>query len=309
MNFTVTEFNVPSTDGIHTLSGVMYVPNGEIKGLFHLVHGMTEYIGRYDHVLSFLARNGYVAFGYDHLGHGKTVANKQELGFIADKKGYKLLVDDVVVFEDEIIKLYPDKKLILMGHSMGSFIARIAASRVKDRFSGLIVCGTGGPQPLTPLGLAICKIMGVVFGKHHISPLVEALTFGAYNKRFEGKSKYDWLTKDRELIENYEKDELCNYHFTVCALYDLVKLNSLSNKKTAYRVPEKLPILVISGEMDPVGNYGKGVKTVYERYKKAGVTDVKLKLYPDCRHEIHNDSCKEQMFKDLLDFSEINTKI
>lgn len=308
MEYKISEFKVPSTDCIHTLSGVMYVPQGEIKGLFHLVHGMTEYMGRYDHILSFLAQNGFLAFGYDNLGHGKTVNDGSELGFIADKKGYELLVKDVIAFEDEVLKLYPDKKLVLMGHSMGSFIARLAASGYKNRFAGLVVCGTGGPQILSPLGLMICKIMQFVFGKRHISPLVEKLTFGAYNKRFEGISKYDWLTKDRAIIKNYEQDPFCNFHFCVSALYDLVKLNSLSNKDFAYNVGADVPVLVTSGDMDPVGNYGKGVKRVYEGYKKAGLKDVELKLYPDCRHEIHNDSCKDEMIKELLSFTEKNTK-
>ncbi len=309
MEYSVSSLSVPSSDGIHTLSGVVYEPKGEIKGIFHLVHGMTEYIGRYSHLFEYLAEQGFVVFGYDNLGHGKTVRDNSELGFIADKNGYDYLVQDVAVAEAEVLLHYPDKPLYLMGHSMGSFIARLAAKRYNGRYSALIICGTGGPNPLSLAGLAICKIQSVVLGKHHISPFCEWLAFGAYNRRFERISKYDWLTKDRIIIKQYEQDKYCNFHFTVSALYDLIKLNSLANKKSAHKIDKDLPILIISGDLDPVGNYGKGVRAVAANYRKARIENVTLKLYENCRHEIHNDSCKAEMFDNIQAFLANITKI
>ncbi len=309
MEYSVVRLSVASSDGIHNLSGVLYEPKGEVKGLFHIVHGMTEYIERYSHLMSFLADAGFAVFGYDNLGHGKTVSDKSELGFIAHKKGYDYLVRDVKVFEDEIIKRYPEKPLVLMGHSMGSFIARLAAVRFKQMYKALVVCGTGGPNPLGGAGLLICNVIKMFCGERHISPLVEKMAFGAYNKHFEGISKYDWLTKDRSRIEKYADDEYCTFHFTVSALYDLIKLNCLANQKKGYAVDKRLSVLLVSGDMDPVGNYGKGVKKVFEGYLKAGVLNTEIKLYENCRHEIHNDTCSEEMFRKIAEFAVNNTKI
>ena len=128
MAYTKKEISVPSSDGLHMLKGVTYIPQGEIKGIFHLVHGMREYIGRYEHFLPFFAENGFVCVGYDHLGHGNT-ANEGELGFIAQKGGYKYLVEDVYRFAEHIKSEFPDLPYILMGHSMGSVIVRLAATR------------------------------------------------------------------------------------------------------------------------------------------------------------------------------------
>ncbi len=300
---TVTDYSVPSADGIHTLSGVIYKPQSEIKGLFHLVHGMTEYIGRYDPLMSFLADAGYLVFGYDHLGHGKTARDESELGFIAHKDGWRYLVEDVIRFEDAVQKEYPDLSLVLMGHSMGSFIVRLAAEKPEFRGTKLIVCGTGGPNPAAPVGLLICDVMRLLFGEKHISPLVESVAFGAYNRQFEGLSPYDWLTKDRAVIARYEKDPFCTFHFTVSAMHDLVELNARCNKRKWFSAFRKdLPVLLIAGDRDPVGNYGKGVTAVYDRLKGAGVRDVTLRLYENCRHEIHNDTCKDEMFADIHSF-------
>ena len=301
--YTVENIRVPSSDGIHSLNGVIYRPAGEIRGLFHLVHGMTEYIGRYDHLFSHLANEGFVVFGYDNLGHGHTAHDDSELGFIAEKDGFEYLVRDVKLFEDKVRKDYPDLPLILMGHSMGSFIARLAAQRNGDSLAGLIICGTGGPLAATPLGLMLTSIIKKIYGGHHISPLAEHLAFGSFNKRFEGISKNDWLTTDRKQIEKYESDKYCTFHFTISALHDLIKLNSLANHKNWFAsLNKKLPTLIVSGTDDPVGNYGKGVQTVHDKLKQSGKENLKIKLYSGCRHEIHNDTCADQMFADITEF-------
>ncbi len=302
-------FNVLSTDGVHTLSGVIYLPMGKPKGLFHIVHGMAEYTDRYAPLMTFLAGAGYIVFGYDHLGHGKTVDSPDELGFIAPKNGWRLLVDDVVAFENAVCREYPDLPLILMGHSMGSFIVRLAEERISDRLSGLIVCGTGGPNPAAPAGLLICDILRGIYGEKHISNFLEKMAFGAYNKRFPNNSKYNWLTKDADVVAAYEQDPLCGFPFTASALHDLVKLNQQCNRRGWFRRFSKdLPVLLISGEEDPVGDYGKGVKTVYDRLRNHGVVGAELQLYANCRHEIHNDSCRSQMFERIFEFCDRRIK-
>lgn len=303
MSFTKREMNVKSTDGIHTLSGVIYVPDGEIKGIFHLVHGMTEYIGRYDRLMSDIANNGFVCFGYDNLGHGRTARDDSELGFIAHSNGWKHLADDTNAFESEVRSLYPDKRMIVMGHSMGSFIVRTAAEKYGNAYDRLIICGTGGPNPAAGFGLILTDIIKTLCGEKHISNTVNSIAFGAYNKKFEHISKYDWITKDRDVIAKYEADKYCTFSFTVSAMHDLVKLNSVCNRrKWFFNMRKDLPVLIISGSDDPVGGYGKGVTRVYKKLKSAGLYDVTLKLYNDCRHEIHNDTCRDEVTKDILEF-------
>lgn len=304
MNFKVVDKKILSSDQKNTLSGVMYIPEGDIRGIFHLVHGMTEYIGRYEPLFSALASNGYLCVGFDNLGHGKT-ARESDLGFIASKNGWQFMVDDVKLFADSIKVDYPNLPYILMGHSMGSFITRIAVSRYSDLADKYICCGTAGKNPVAGMGLLLCNTIKLFRGERAVSPFLENIAFGAYNKRFDGDTKYEWLTKDRQIIEAYSQDKYCTFHFTVSALHDLIKLIKVCNSKNCFTsTKNNLPLLIISGDMDPVGNYGKGIKEVYLNYKASGNTNAAIILYENCRHEIHNDSCKVQMLEDILRFIE-----
>ncbi len=302
MSFEVKSVSVPSTDNIHILKGKMYIPHSEVKGLFHIVHGMTEHIERYDVLMSYLAEKGYITFGYDNLGHGKTTDNDSELGFIAHKNGWKYLVDDIDTFETEIKKLYPDKNLYLMGHSMGSFIVRLAAEKFPENCKKLIICGTAGKNPLAPAGLALTGLIGLLKGDKYISRTVLNMAFGSYNKNFEGNTGYEWLTKEKSNIIKYADDKYCTFKFTVSAMHDLIKLNSKCNSASWFKnIRKDMPILLISGECDPVGNYSKGVKRVYKNLIKYGA-DVKMKIYENCRHEILNDTCRSEVMNDILKF-------
>ena len=301
MNTQTVEKQVLSSDGIHTLKGIIYLPTGTPQGIFHLVHGMTEYIGRYEPLLALIASAGFVACGFDNLGHGKT-ASKEELGFIAEKDGYKYLIDDVLVFGKAVKADYPELPYYLMGHSMGSFIARLSAEKYKNDIDRLIICGTGGPNPAAGIGLALIDILTLFKGKHAYSLFIENMAFGSYNKRFNVGGKYEWLTKDESIKSAYAKDPLCTFRFTLSALKDLIKLNSLCNRNAWFKNMSKdMPIMLISGEDDPVGNYGKGVIAVYKKLKANGC-DVTVHLYENCRHEIHNDTCREQSAQDILKF-------
>ena len=302
MNFEIKQKKVLSSDKKNTLSGIMYIPSGNIKGIFHLVHGMTEYIGRYAPLFEKLADAGYLCVGFDNLGHGNT-AREEDLGFIASKNGWSLMVDDVKLFADNIKAEYPNLPYYLMGHSMGSFITRVAVSRYSDLADKYICCGTAGSNPAAGVGVFLCSIIKAFRGERAISPFLESIAFGSYNKRFDGDTKYEWLTKDRDIIDKYANDKLCTFHFTVSAMKDLMTLlKNCNSKKCFANTRSDLPILLIAGDMDPVGNYGKGVKQVYDNYKASGKCDVTIFLYKDCRHEIHNDTIREQMTEDILKF-------
>lgn len=302
MKFEIKDKKILSSDQKNTLSGIIYIPDGDIRGIFHLVHGMTEYIGRYEPLLSSLASAGYLCCGFDNLGHGNT-AREEDLGFIASKGGWQYMVDDVKLFADRVKAEYPNLPYILMGHSMGSFITRVAVARYPDLADKYICCGTAGKNPAADAGILLCDIVKAFRGERAISPFLENIAFGSYNKRFDGDTKYEWLTKDREIIEKYAADKLCTFHFTVSAMRDLMTLLKLCNSKKCFNdTKNDLPILLIAGDKDPVGNYGKGVKEVYHNFKAAGKEDATIFLYENCRHEIHNDTCREQMTEDILKF-------
>lgn len=299
---------VPSSDGIHKLSGVAFYPEEAKKGFFHVVHGMTEHIGRYEKFMREMAEAGYICFGYDNLGHGNTALDDGELGYIAPKNGWKYLVKDVKVFSDAVFEAFGRNNLpyILMGHSMGSFIVRLAtAKHVKP--DKLIVMGTGGANPAADAGLALITCIKAIRGERHFSPLVDKLAFGSYNKHFGGGSKEDpkpWLTNDEAVRNRYYLDKYCSFNFSVSAMGDLIRLMKYSNNEDWYwNMPSDMSVLFVSGEEDPVGNYGKGVTAVSEALKRE-VSYVKCILYEGARHEILNDFTYEAVKKDILAFCE-----
>ncbi len=306
MTYSIIHKKVLSSNGKNELAGKVYVPNEDIKGYYHIVHGKTEHIERYDHFMKKLAENGYIAFGYDHLGHGYTAKDDSELGFIADKNGDDLLARDVKIFADAVRAEYGDHPYYLMGHSMGSFVARMAVQKyiTPDKF---IIMGTGGPMPIVVFGLYLSRIIRAVMGPRHISKLVEFLAFGSYNARFKNeKDPYSWLSGDKKTRDAYAANKFCTFSFTVSAMHDLISLTYNANKNEWFKaVAKKMPILLVSGEDDVVGEYGKGVKVVYQKLIENGA-DVKIKIYPNNRHEILNDNAREECTQDIWNFIEKN---
>lgn len=302
MSFTVNKITVKSTDNIHTLKGKIYIPDSTPKGILHIVHGMTEHIERYDSFMGKVCENGYIVFGFDNLGHGKTANSDLELGFIAPKDGYEYLINDVAEFSREVARLYPELPVYLFGHSMGSFIARLTAAKYPTLYKKLIICGTAGKNPLAKMGILLAKTIKKVKGEKYISDFIINMAFGSYNKKFDGDPKYSWLTKDEAIIEKYRNDKFCTFKFTVSAMADLITLIMLCNENSWYKkIAREMPILLISGELDPVGNYSKGVKEVYSKLLKENA-NVKIKLFKNCRHEILNDTCKDEATAEILRF-------
>ena len=300
----VREITAPSSDGTHSLLGRLYLPEGTPKGLFHVVHGMTEYIGRYDGFMRSMCEAGYAVFGFDNLGHGNT-ARPGELGYIAHENGWDLLARDVDAMRKSAAEAVGgDLPYYLMGHSMGSFIVRIAAAGyVTPR--KLIVMGTGGPNPATGAGKFLVKITKKAKGEKHISKFIDDIAFGSYNKKFKDENdKHAWLTKDVEIRKKYDADPFCNYKFTVSAMGDLLELTDRCNKASWFEgFPADVPVLLVSGADDPVGDYGKGVQKVYDSLKASG-KNVEIKLYENNRHEILNDTARDEVIKDIIAFIE-----
>lgn len=303
MEYRVLEKKVLSCNGINRLAGVVYLPEGEVRGYFHVVHGMTDHISRYEPLMSALASLGFITFGYDHLGHGHTARDDSELGFIASRSGDELLVRDVKTFSDAIIEEYGEHPYYLLGHSMGSFIVRLATEKyvTPDK---LIVMGTGGPNPVAGVGLLLCDIVRIFKGERYISPMIDKVAFGTYNDHFTPEEgQYAWLTRIEENRSRYAADRLCTFKFTVSAMHDLISLNKRCNRSAWYGAicKKNIPMLFVSGDADPVGDYGVGVRKVCDRLRDGGA-DVTLKLYEGGRHEILNDLCADEVISDITKF-------
>ena len=299
----VIDKDVLSSDKVHMLKGKLYIPEGKAKGFFHVVHGMTEHMARYDGFMREMAENGYITFGYDHLGHGQTAVDDSELGFIAHENGWEMLVDDVFVYGNSVRKAMDGSlPFILMGHSMGSFIVRLCAAKY-DHYDKLIIMGTGGPNPAAGAGIKVTGMSKKVRGERGYSNVVYKMAFGTYNKRFKDENDpYAWLSVDKANRDRYRADKYCTYQFTVSAMQDLIRLNKSCNEKAWFASMDKdKPVLLVSGADDPVGDYGKGVTAVYDTLRAEDV-NVQMKLYKGARHEILNDFCRDEVIADIKAF-------
>lgn len=298
----IIEKKVLSSDGIHMLAGKVYLPEGTPKAYLHVVHGMEEHIGRYDRFMRVAAENGYICFGYDHLGHGLTAQPTGDFGYIADKDGWLRLCQDVEFFSSAVISEYGKMPYYLMGYSMGSFIVR-AASEMYVKPDKLIIMGTGGPMALSAFGLGLVKLNKAIYGGKHCSKFVYLTVFGSYNSHFKAENdSRSWISSIKEERDRNREDEFCRIKFTIGGMEDLLRLQRFVNRKAWFSaLPNGLPILLVAGTDDPVGNYGKGVKKVYDLLEGNG-KNAELKLYQGCRHEILNDTSREEVTGDILEF-------
>jgi alpha-beta hydrolase superfamily lysophospholipase len=293
----------PSTDGVHSLAATLSLPEGEVCGIVQVIHGMTDYTDRCEDLFFALSKAGYLVVGYDHLGHGRTAKDKEELGFFAEKDGWKILVSDAVSVASAIRKEYgKELPYILLGHSMGSFVARLAAMKIAPE--KLVLVGTSGGESGASLGRAMSFLLAKLYGTRHVSHLMQGLVFGDYDKRFPGNYPSRWITVDTDNLIRYKDDPFCTFRFSVSAIGDLIALHQKANSSTFYsQLPEGTSVLLLSGEDDPVGGYGEGVEKVYWKLLRKG-KKAKMILYPGYRHEILQDFCKKQVVEDILSFLE-----
>ena len=298
MKYTANAFSLPSSDGIHTLAAFCWTPENPV-GVIQLSHGMCEYILRYTDFAERMCDAGFAVVGHDHLGHGYTARNADELGYMTDAKDPALcLVKDVYAVNSWIKQTFPSLPVILYGHSMGSFIARWALTEYKDAWNAAVISGTAGPEAPTGAGLLLCRVLGI-FGKHNRSALLYNIAFGSYDKPFKADGiKNAWLTRDHKVIEKYNADPFCSYRFTINGYLTLFTLlGKVSAKDWASKMPLDLPMLLVSGEDDPVGNFGKGVREVEARLRAAGATKLSSMYFEGMRHEPHNETENDKFFE------------
>lgn len=296
-----------SSDGVNQIHVMEWIPEKTVRAVLQISHGMKEYIERYDKFATYMADQGIYVIGNDHLGHGKTAKDEESLGYFADKDGSTKVVADLHRVTVEAKKKYPGIPYILLGHSMGSFMARRYAMEYGNELNALIVMGTGyqsTPQVAVQKGLL--KVIGAIKGKQYKSTFVDRIAMDGYNKKFsDARTPVDWLSRKHTVVDQYMKDQHCMFTFTVngfdtiCSTFFFI-----NNKKNISNIPKMLPVLFVSGDHDPVGGFKKGVQKVAKQFKQNGVQNIEVKFYKEARHEILNELEAEKTFEDLHEWIE-----
>lgn len=303
----IQEYSFKSQTGVCKIHGCVYTPDSaDVRAVLVIHHGMAEHQKRYHNFIEYLTSKGFAVYMHDMANHGKSNQNFDETGYFGDKDGYKNLVKDLKITFDKAKSQYPDKKIIVMGHSMGSFIVRCFTAWYADAgFDAAIYMGTGGSNPIAGMGKVISSLVAKVKGSKYKSKTLDKLTFGTYGNKFEKRTAFDWLTRDNAIVDEYIADKYCGFLFSAQGMNDLIHLNISANSSDWYsRVPKDIPILVVSGAMDPVGNYAKGIKEVYDGLISSGHIKAEIKLFPDGRHEILNETNKAEVYDYIAAFIE-----
>jgi alpha-beta hydrolase superfamily lysophospholipase len=305
-----TEFKLKAADGaeIHVYE---WLPDDSerITGLVQLAHGMAEHAGRFEDFAGFLTLNNFAVYANDHRGHGKTAGSLDNVGFLAPKNGWDKVVSDFRQLSLYIKEKNKDKPLYVLGHSGGSFIVRKFILESAINLQGVIISGTGGdPGLLGVFGVIMTRFMMIFYPAKSPSPFMDRMTFGSFNRPFKpNRTKFDWLSHDNEQVDKYVADPYCGSVFSIGYFNDLAKAVLFVNKqKNIDKTPQDLPVLIFSGEKDPVGNNGKGVTEVYNKFKKAGVKNLTLKLFDNGRHEMLNETNKNEVYQFILNWIKMN---
>ena len=299
------EFGILSKYQRHTLHGICWTPEGEVRAVLQMVHGMVEFIDRYHDFAQYLCSLGIAAIGHDHLGHGLTAGSDEDLGYFAGEGGEQLLIEDMYQVTEEMKRRFPSVPHFILGHSMGSFCLRKYLTFYGDQVDGAIIMGTGDfPLALAEAGKAAAALLIRTKGRRHRSEKLANLVFQGYLKEIENpRTPVDWLTKDEAIVDAYQKNKFNTFIFTVSAYHDFFEIIEYDTKmKNLDRIPRDLPLFLVAGDKDPVGSWGAGPKNLFDKYQKQGFTDVRLKLYAEDRHEILNETDRENVYKDLGDW-------
>lgn len=296
------EFGYLSMDGVTEIHAVEWIPEGDVKAVLQICHGMSEHIGRYDEFAEYLNERGICVFGHDHLGHGRSVQGDEFYGYFHAEKGNEYVIGDIHTLRGIMKEKYPDAPYFMLGHSMGSFLLRQYLTMYGEGLHGAVIMGTGHHGPLLlNFGQLLCKGFALVKGWKYRSRLIHNLSFGGFNKKFkDDKTGANWLSTNVENCVRYAEDPQCDFVFTVNGYYQMFEgMKVLTDRESVGKIPQDLPIFFVAGSDDPVGNFGKAVYKIYKKYKKAGIKDVQLKLYKGDRHEILNELDREQVYKDI----------
>lgn len=292
--------------------GILWLPDNDepIKGVVQLCHGMCEYTERYAPLAGWLCQRGYAVCGNDHIGHKNTaILSAQRLGYFGGVGSWPHLIEDVELLRKLLEPRFPGVPWILLGHSMGSFIARLYAEKYAGHLAGLILSGTGGSNPMLAAGKAMARSSVAFKGPMYMSAAVDNMVSGSFMKGISGaRTQSDWLSHDTEMVNKHVGDIYCSFKFTASAYHDLFAIMERSNRREWFtKIPKELPILIFSGDEDPVGDFGKGPTQVTNRLKRAGVKNVQLHIYPGGRHEMLNELNRDEVYEEIYGWIEERT--
>ena len=301
------EFTFPSADGRTAIHAAEWLPETAPRAVLVLSHGVSEHILRYEPFAAFLTERGFAVCGHDHLGHGTSVAEGAPRLYFGPRGSWDDVVRDLYARRELAGKRFPGVPVFLLGHSMGSFLARTYLIRYPGTVAGAILMGTG---QMVPAVLAAARVLAAEearrVGEDHASPLVTKLAFETYNRRFApNRTAFDWLAANEESVDRYIADPLCGGDTTTGLFREMLSgIAYVAKRENLRKMNLNTPVLFISGEDDPVGDMGKGVRRAYAAFRRAGVRDAELKLYPGLRHEILNEADRETVYRDILDWLE-----
>lgn len=301
------EFYIKSRSGNDQLYCNHWLAEGQTRAVVQIAHGMIEHIRRYDAFARFLNEHQIAVIGHDHLGHGYSAKGPDDMGYFSDRDGSNLVIRDMYQVTRCARKRYPGIPIVLLGHSMGSFFARKYMTVFGNRINGVILLGTGSYSfAEAAAGKVLADGIGKIKGRRYRSRLLYELMLGSMNRRIaDVRTPHDWLSRDMDVVDEYEKDECCQFQFSAGACSDFFQiLTELASKKYFDRIPKLLPVLIASGAEDPVGNYGKGTAQVYEQFRELGLRDLEIKMYEGMRHELLNEIGKEEVYQEILSWLE-----
>ena len=286
--------------------------NGQFTRIIQIIHGMCEYIERYLPFIEYLATKGFIVVGHDHLGHGQSIKSPDDLGYFGEPNPNDLLIQDIHSLRKIIVKKYPKLPYFMCGHSMGSYLLRQYICTYSKGLAGIIILGTGYMSPCESLlALGFINVLSCFKGIKHKSNLTKKISFelGPYSKYDHQKKDLNnsWISRDPEIVKKYYEDKNCQFDFTLNGYYGLVQSIRYScDPSNVAKIKKDIPILFVSGDCDPVGNNGEGVRKSYEIMKLIGSVDVSMKLFMGCRHEVLNELNKDEVYEYILNW--INEK-
>lgn len=292
-----------------TLYLYQWIPDEAPRAIVQVIHGMAEHAARYERLACFLTDRGIAVCADDHWGHGLTVTDGKSWGVLAEKDGFAKMVGNEKDITDKIRKEYPGTPVFLFGHSMGSFISRHYITKYSHLTDGLILSGTGNPScPELLGGFLIATLQCLIFEKKVPAKFLDNLAFGGYNRRFApNRTAFDWLSRDEREVDKYIQDPMCGNIFPTGFYLEFFRaLLFLKRKKSVRLIPLDLPVCFLSGEEDPVGAFGKGVRKVYETYSRHNIQKLELHLFPGGRHEMLNEINHQEVMVTLYDWIQKN---
>lgn len=290
---------IASTDSKNNLNVIIWETEKEPIGVLQIVHGMAEYIDRYDNFAKYMTEQGFNVIGHDHLGHGHSVSDERDYGFFAEENGDKIIIEDMHSVTQYAREKWEELPNFILGHSMGSFCLRQYLTKYSNDVFGAIIMGTGWiPSAAALLGKTIATNTCKSKGSHTVNPLLIKLTLEPYNKPFApARTNCDWLSRDEKQVDLYVNDKLCGFYFTAGAYKDFFTiLEKIAKNRQLIGMRKSLPILITSGSVDPVGGK-KACEKLNAQYKRCGIDDVTLKLWENDRHEILNELDKSDVYQ------------